>query len=280
MLFAANRQLIHHCAACWLLLTLLPTLVWSHAGDEQELQRLQQQIEQQPHHQRHYIKRGALYTRAGHYVQALADFERAQTLGPAPAVAFELGVYYYRRDQMATAATQFDRYLAHYGKVPAALQYRLKVARRLGQQQLAANLFEVLVGQSPYANPSHYLAAAKAEIDTDINQPQPLADALALIDRGISRFGPVPQLQHYAIELELQRSNYQQAISRHQTLAGPSGHSPHWQAKQAQLLIAGGRWQEAVTLAEQAQQTLSTQTRTPARARLDRALTALLATFK
>jgi len=255
-----------------LLLALLPTLAYSHPGDELGLQRLQHLIETQPQQQMLFIKRGALYTRAGHFSLALADFERAQTLGPAPAVSFELGVYYFQRGQMASAAEQFDQYLGSYGTVPAALEYRIKTARQLGQVEQARDLFELLVDQSPYANPSHYLAAANTEIEAQ----SPLADVLLLIDRGISRFGPVPQLQLVAIELELQRGDYQQAISRHQTLAAATGQSPHWLAKQAQLLAAGQRREEAVTLARRALQALRNQTSTPARARLDKQLTTLL----
>jgi len=256
-----------------LLLALLPVLAWSHAGDERGLQRLQQLIEQRPQQQSHYIKRGALYTRAGHFQLALADFERAQTLGPIAAVSFELGLYYFRRQQMSDAAEQFDLHLAHYDNDAAALEFRIKTARALGQQPLAQDLFETLVTQSPYSNPGHYLAAANAEIKGEAG----LARALVLIDRGIARFGPVPQLQQFAIELELRRGDYQQAISRHQTLATATGHSPHWLAKQAQLLAGDQRTEEAAKLVRRAQMALSTQTNTPARARLNKQLAELLA---
>jgi predicted Zn-dependent protease len=284
LLFAVNRLAPSGAGLLLALLAaLLPTAAWSHAGDERGLAQLQQLIKQQPRQQQHYIKRGALYTRAAHYHAALADFARAQTLGPPAAVGYELGVYYYRRQQLASAAEQLYRFLGHYGKVPAALEYRLKVARALGQKQRASELFEALVQDSPYANPSHYLAAARADLDTDTGvdseTESQLVQALGLIDRGIERFGPVPQLQHYAIELELRQRHYQQAIDRHRTLATATGRSPHWQARQAQLLAAAGQEQRALVLARRAQQALATQTQTPARARLAAELSALAASI-
>lgn len=250
-------------------LTLLAAqIVQAHPGDEHKLSYLNQLVTQNKSTQSNYIKRGALYSKAGQYPLAISDFNTAQSLGDPILVSFELGVYYYSLTQYENAAEYFDRYLKVFPAYLPALEFRLKTARKMGQHQLAQQLFETLIGLSPYTNPGQYIAAAKFEISLNENQTASIELALSIIDAGIDRFGIIPQLQRHAIKLELQRKERKNAIIRHQTLHTVLAESPRWLIRHAELLIDNNQTDKAVPLLILAKKNMLELKRTPALTRL------------
>jgi predicted Zn-dependent protease len=89
-----------------------------------------------------------------------------------------------------------------------------------------------------------------------------------MLDRGMERLGVIPQLQQYAIALELERKNTAQAIDRLEALEPSLGESPGWKVDMGELLILAGRPAEASQLFDEAFAQLETLRKTVARQRL------------
>jgi len=256
-------------AITWLALAALVPLiaapVLAHPGAEDQLHHLNQQITQHPNQQKLFIKRGALLSRLGQYNKAQADFARAQSLGTPERVMFELGVHYYRTQQLVQAKSSFDRSLQHFPNYLPALEYRAKVHRDTGNYASALQDFTAFLALSPYSNPGQFLSVAKMIIQEESN----IEAALLIIDQGMERLGVTPQLQNYAISLELKANRTDAAIERHQLLAPSARVSPGWQLTMARLLISAKRSEEAKAHIEQAKIQLVTLKKTPANQALE-----------
>jgi predicted Zn-dependent protease len=84
----------------------------------------------------------------------------------------------------------------------------------------------------------------------------------------MNRLGLNPELQRYAIRLELQRSQPDKAIQRLLGLKTLLKESPAWQVDMAELLIETGRSAQAAAYLDAAEARLAKLRSTPARSDL------------
>ncbi len=248
-----------------LLLLLHPVTASAHPGAAEKLEILTQRIEAQPGDQLAYVARGAAYSHDGQYELALADFRKAEGLGESIAVSYELGVLHHRMGKLDAARTYLDRFLERFPNYPPALEQRAHVLADLGESEAAVAAFEKLFAAQPRPNPGLYLSAAKllaAQGEGGVES------AIAMLDRGMERLGVIPQLQQYAIALELERKNTAQAIDRLEALEPAMGESPDWKVDMGELLILAGRPAEASQLFDEAFAQLETLRKTVARQRV------------
>jgi len=76
---------------------------------ENELQRLTQHIEADPHNPQSYIQRGMVYFKLGSITAAIGDFDRAEHLNPAlTPYLWQRGLAYYYAERFADGAKQFE----------------------------------------------------------------------------------------------------------------------------------------------------------------------------
>lgn len=160
---------------------------------------------------------------------ALVDFFRARALleSGAPAQARPL----------------IDRYVA---KAPGEAEgwfLRGDVLAALGRHEAGAAAYAEGLRRAPHPRPEHYISRARLLAAA----PQAgAAAAIAALDEGIARLGPVISLVDYAIALELKGRNYPAALER---IAGTMKHSPRretWLVRQGDVLVQCGRASEAV----------------------------------
>jgi tetratricopeptide (TPR) repeat protein len=247
-----------------LLLLSYPVAVFAHPGDAEKIAILTHRIEAQPGDQRPYIARGAAYSHDGQYELALADFRKAEGLGESVGVAYELGVLQYRIGKLDAARTYLDTFLKRFPNHPPALEQRAYVLADLGEPEAAVAAFETLFAAQPRPNPGLYVSASKllaAQGETGVEP------ALAMLDRGMERLGVIPQLQQYAIELELRRQKPAKAIDRLKTLEPALGEGPDWKVAMGELLLLDDRPDEAGQLFDEALAQLETLRKTAARQR-------------
>ena len=111
--------------------------------------------------------------------------------------------------------------------------------------------------------------------------PQSLDEALAGLDRGIERLGPLVSLEFHAIELELERKNFDGALARLDRVAPQYGRRETVLERRGEILTAAGRENEArqaFAEALAALETISPSRRaTPAMAQMETRLRAILA---
>lgn len=253
-----------------LLLPLTATL--AHPGAHDKLVYLNEKLKAQPDDQQLYIQRGSTYSNDGQFDNALADFRKAETLGNPLAVAFELGVLYYRKGEFDTARAYFDSWLKQSPKHTPALEYRARLLRDAGDYNASLADYKALFALRKRSDPGNYISAAKMLAQLE---DEGIAAAIEMLDQGMQQLGLAPQLQRYAIKLELQRQQTANAIARLDSLAPMLGDSPEWKTDMGELLLLAGRKAEARQLFNQATTQLASLRKTPARLQLLEKIAAL-----
>lgn len=248
----------------------------AHAGDHRTLAELDAIIEESPAEAALLVARGALYSRVGQWDKAERDLRLAETLGSKEDVAFEFGQLYFRRGDYQKALGYIDSYIGANPNYPPAFLLRARAAGEAKQFDLANESYDTYFSLSPDPQPGEYLAAARLLAST---KPAGINSALALLDMAISKLGLNPQLQRYAMQLELRRDNTEGALDRWYSLEDQLGETPEWGITLARLLILADNVDEAGRVVQTVKGRLVRLRQTPARkaageiiARLERQL--------
>jgi len=258
----------------FLCLSLYSHSAATHQGVAAQLERINRAIENNPQNQALLIQRGALYSHDGQYARAEQDFRQAETLGAPVSVAYELGLLFYRSKEFARAQRYFDRSIKQFPQHAAAYELRGRTAHRLGDNRQALADFSMFFKLQPQPNPGHYIFAAKLHeanthvAKTDALKATELTAAIDLLDKGMANIGLTPQLQRYAVTLELQRNRPQHAIIRLQSLEPLLNGSPSWKLEMAQLFLQTGQPARAKHLLSKAETEVAALKVTPARLEL------------
>lgn len=234
----------------------------AHPGLESRVALLAQLIEKNPEQQELYILRGGTYSQEGSWQPARDDFERAQSLGDPVEADYEWGLWHYRRGEYAQAREALNRYLLKYPSHEQALLHRARAARDMGESEAARLDFLDYIARAEAPHPGDVVAAAKLIAGQSVGG---VSEALQLLDAAMLRVGNQPQLQRYAIALELERGELSLAIERCQKLEASLGSSPQWKVEMAQLLLLDKRDLDASFLLDEAKMQLKQLRPTPSR---------------
>ena len=192
-----------------------------------------------------FIRRGELFRNHQEWAKASADFEAAARLEPQlEVVNFFRARLLLESGEPAKARPFIERYLE---QVPAEAEgwfLHGDVLGALGQHDAGALAYEQGIRRAPRPRPEHFLRRAKFLAAAPQADP---ARVLAALDQGITTLGPVISLVEYAITLEIDRKNYDAALTR---IATAMDHSPRretWLVRQGDVLLKAGRTSEAIT---------------------------------
>lgn len=243
---------------------LLTTEARAHPGHDDQLAAVNSALAANPGDQALHIQRGNIHAEIGHYAEALRDFDRARELGPGERVDFAESVMHYRKGDRGTAARLVDKHISRFPADPGGYEHRALIAREDGNHARALADLRTYFTLKERPNPGLYISAARMLL-----QDGRAADAIAVLDLGLEQLGTVPQLQRYAIELELERSHPEAAIVRMESLRSALRDSASWKLDMADLLFAADRKSEAASLLQAAREQLQSQRATPARKALE-----------
>lgn len=236
--------------------------VYAHGGDHRAITELNGIIEESPGESSLLVARGALHSRSGQWKKAERDLGLAEAASNKYEVAFEFGQLYYRRGEYQKALGYIDTYISVYPKHPAAFLLRARAASEVEQFDIAVASYQTYFGLSTDPQPGEYLVAAQLLASIE---PAGINNALDLLDGAIGKLGLNPQLQRYAMELELRRGDTQSALDRWYSLGGQLGGTPEWAVTLARVLILAGRVDEARLAIQKAKADLERLRPTPAR---------------
>lgn len=250
--------------------------VQAHAGDHRTIAELDAIIKESPIEPSLLVARGALYSRSGQWDKAERDLSLAEALGNKEDVAFEFGQLYYRRGEYQKALGYINTYIDAYPKYPPAFLLRARTASEAEQFDIAIESYHTYFSLTPDPQPGEYLAAARLLAST---KSAGIDNALVLLDMAISKLGLNPQLQRYAMQLELRRDDTDRALDRWYSLKDQLGGTPEWGITLARVLILADSIDEARLAVQAVKEQLISLRQTPARkaagetiARLERQL--------
>jgi tetratricopeptide (TPR) repeat protein len=217
------------------------TTAVAHGPLLEQIEAVTAQIEQDPSAARLYLRRGELHRIHEDWDAAIADYDRAAALAPADdTIDFLRGRALLEAGRAVAARVVLDRYLALHPDHAEARVARARALAALGQFRAAAADYTRAIDRLPRPDPDLYLERARAELAA-----QEIRSALAGLDAGMARLGPVPALQMLAIELELKLGRVDAALARLEKAAAQSPRKETWLARRGEILAQAGRRKEA-----------------------------------
>ncbi|MDA1315173.1 MAG: tetratricopeptide repeat protein [Acidobacteria bacterium] len=235
------------------LLLLAPAGLRGHAGIDERLKAMDKRVAADPDNPDLYIKRGELHRQHHDWDAALADYQRALDRDPqSEIVPFVRGRMFFEAGRWVEARADLDHLLGARPDHGEGLLTRARLLVKLDQPLAAAADYDkVIVGLSS-PTPEYYLERAKALASAG---PEYSDRALAGIDQGIKKLGPIFTLVDFAIELELKLDRADQALSRLDQIR-PSMAPERWFHRRGVMLSHMGRTGEARASYQQALESL------------------------
>jgi predicted Zn-dependent protease len=220
-----------------------------------------------------HLRRGELHRVHRNFTAATADFVRAEALGSDPGeVALRRGRLLLEAGRAADALAPLARGVELDPENGRAWALRGRALATLGREAEAAHAFDRAIEAQRPPDPDLFLARALARRETG-----DLESALAGLDEGVARMGPLVALQEPALEIELALDRVDAALRRLDSIARQAAWPTPWQVRRAEILADAGRHAEARRVLVEARAALATRTRRSPEleSRIDRALSAL-----
>ncbi len=235
---------------CWVLVAGLmavwigsPGTVLAHADILVRIAALTREIRESPPSAALYLKRGELHRLHRDWPAALTDYEQAVRLEPRnPAVSYYRGRMWLEAGQPERAKPELNRFLAVRPNHADALLIRSRALARLGKPHSAAADLTKAIALLHRPTPEVYLERAKLLATVG---PDYVDQALAELDEGIARLGPLVTLIQYAVSMEVARGQYDAALARIDALPVGVQSGPAWLARRGDILMEADRLNEA-----------------------------------
>jgi tetratricopeptide (TPR) repeat protein len=218
-----------------------PPAAEGHADLLRLIENLSQRIAASPTNAELYLLRGELYRTHTDWQLAEADYDRAGQLNPKlNGIELARGKLLFESGRPAEARTNLDRHLALQPTDVDGLVTRGQLLARLGEPRAAAADFTRAIAQSATPLPDYFLERARAEAAAGDS-----TKALAGLDEGLKRLGPLVALQLCALDLECAEKHFDRAIKRLETITDGSERKEKWLARRGEILVLAGRGEGA-----------------------------------
>lgn len=188
-----------------------------------------------------YLERGELYREDQNWDAAEADYAKAEQLDPKL-----VGVDFCRArvlddaGRLPESRAIYDKYLSRYPTDGEAFIGRARVLVKLNQRKAAIPDYRRGLELSRDPQPEYFLELAQNLIAEGQE-----SEALQSLDDGIKKLGPIPSLQTFALDIEVQRKNYDAAVTRLETVMKPASRKESWLARRGDILLLAGKLAEA-----------------------------------
>lgn len=217
----------------------------AHGPLHEQITNITQQLTLRPDDTALLLRRGELNRLDERWNDARADFARAQRLKPTSTEPLlGLGRLALDEGKPADAVPFLSRFVA---RETNHVEGHLLLARALvrsGHAGESVALFDRAVALAAEPRPEWFIERSQAQF---AQGGEHTVAALAGLDEGLTRLGPVPTLQLAAIELELQHDGFDAALRRLDAILAVSERKERWLLRRGNILLRAGRAAEART---------------------------------
>ena len=223
-------------------LAALSSFVRAHEGLHEQIVAITAKIKRDPKNASLYLQRGELHRLHRDWARASADYDRAARLQPdLKIVDLARGKMLFESGRLQRAKFTLDRFLSRQPDHYEGLITRARVLAKMGARSDAVKDFTQAISLSSVPEPELYIERAQVMAGDE----KRVGEALAGLDEGIQKLGPLVTLQQAAIDLELRRRNYDGALSRVDLIAAQSERKEAWLVRRGEILKLAGREEEA-----------------------------------
>lgn len=217
--------------------------ILAHVGVHERIEALTAQIEQSPGSAELYLKRGELHRLHEDWESALADFNRALEIDPDfDSVYIARGRMNFEARRLETALVDLSHFLAREPNHLEGLVTRARVLVLCEEPLLAARDYDRAIEQMKQPTPEYFLERANALAMAGAPY---LDEAIVGLDEAIEVLGPLVTLEQRAIELEIRRHRYPEALSRLDQIERWTPRE-RWFQQRGEILHEAGRIDEAL----------------------------------
>jgi tetratricopeptide (TPR) repeat protein len=218
-------------------LALLPGSLFAHGELDIRLAAATRAIAAETNNAALYVARGELHREHKDWSAALADYATAERLDPAlPQLDFLRGRMFADADQLDEARARLDLHLARQPEDGLAYIERARVWARQNQHTNAVADFTRGLQRLREPQPEHFIERAQALLADD-----QVEAALAGVDEGVKKLGPLVTFQAFALEVELKRKNFDGALTRLESIIAQSARPERWLAQRGEIELQAGR---------------------------------------
>jgi tetratricopeptide (TPR) repeat protein len=220
---------------------VLPAPALGHGPIHEQIEEVTRRIEREPRNAQLYLKRAELYRVHNDWRAALSDYQATRRLDPTlDVVDFCEGRMLLEAGDLKRAKRALDRFASRHPEDPEALWARARVETKLRRHQAAVDDYTRALARLPQPKPEHFLERARALAAAGRTE-----QAIAGLDEGIQRLGPLVTLEIPAIDFELELSRCDAALARLARIIDQSPRKESWLARRGEILARAGRDQEA-----------------------------------
>ena len=229
-------------ATLFLFLTFHPRISPGHGETLIQIGVLTQQIEAgSTNNGSLYLRRGELYREHKDWERAEADYQKALELGLQPAeVNLNRGRLLVDKGDVKSAVAIFDSAINSAPKFGEAYFERGRSWLKLENRDKAIADLQKGLSLLNSPQPEHFKELAQALASTG-----ELEQALAILDNGIKKLGPLPLLQSDAIDIELRLSHWKPAVARIDEVLKIIDRKEQWFAQKGEVLLKDNQPNEA-----------------------------------
>ena len=190
-----------------------------------------------------HLDRAELHRLRRDWRRAEADYNRAARYEPSfHTVERARGHMLLDAGRPRQARAALERFLRLRVNDPEGLLLHARAMLALGAGARAVELLDRALAELKQPEPDHFIARADILVSLGAEQ---LPQALAGLDAGVARLGPIVSLDTRAIEIELQLGRYESALARVERQAAATVRKDIWHARRADILDRAGRTEQA-----------------------------------
>lgn len=222
---------------------LLAVTAWGHPSIQAPIAELTNRIRLQPQAASLFLRRAQLYRLNREFSLAWQDLEICARLNPAePGLDRSRAMVLLEIDDPSQALPLLDRAVASAPDDHEARLLRARAMAALNRPREALADLDDHLARSKSPSPDVYLERARLVLSMESTDNQ---EALAGLERGISRLGPALSLEQEAALMELRMGKIQAAQARARSISGQFERPGAWHAWQGELMERAGLQLEA-----------------------------------
>lgn len=178
------------------------------------------------------LNRAKCYLRLNQNALALNDIKTAEGFSDDIETAYLLGEYFVAEKQYQNAVLAFSKYLTRYPAHTPSIHGRAIANNRLDLTDRSIRDYQHLLSVSK--NHSRITIPDLSWLEASI-EPYGIYMEHKTLDRGMENLGLLASLQILAIELEIRKNDFKQALARHEILKPWLGNMPRRKNRHRQI---------------------------------------------